>query len=125
MLMNLKENFPFKVREGSEKLVKVTTSASDKIFRLIERESKGGFLRIRITGGGCNGLSYKMKFTTEPRDGDIFVLSEGVKVLVDTKTALYLRGTTLEYSDKLVAGGFKFNNPNAKASCSCGESFNL
>ncbi|MAL85713.1 MAG: iron-sulfur cluster assembly accessory protein [Opitutae bacterium] len=123
--MNLKENFPFKVREGSEKLVRVTASASDKIFRLIERESKGGFLRIRITGGGCNGLSYKMKFTTEPRDGDIFVLSEGVKVLVDTKTALYLRGTTLEYSDKLVAGGFKFNNPNAKASCSCGESFNL
>lgn len=123
--MNLKENFPFKVREGSEKLVKVTASASDKIFRLIERESKGDFLRIRITGGGCNGLSYKMKFTTEPRDGDIFVLSEGVKVLVDTKTALYLRGTTLEYSDKLVAGGFKFNNPNAKASCSCGESFNL
>lgn len=123
--MNLKENFPFKVREGSEKLVKITASASDKIFRLIERESKGDFLRIRITGGGCNGLSYKMKFTTEPRDGDIFVLSEGVKVLVDTKTALYLRGTTLEYSDKLVAGGFKFNNPNAKASCSCGESFNL
>ena len=123
--MNLKENFPFKVREGSEKLVKVTASASDKIFRLIERESKGDFLRIRITGGGCNGLSYKMKFTTEPRDGDIFVLSEGVKVLVDTKTALYLRGTTLEYSDTLVAGGFKFNNPNAKASCSCGESFNL
>ena len=123
--MNLEENFPFKVREGSEKLVKVTASASDKIFRLIERESKGDFLRIRITGGGCNGLSYKMKFTTEPRDGDIFVLSEGIKVLVDTKTALYLRGTTLEYSDKLVAGGFKFNNPNAKASCSCGESFNL
>ena len=123
--MNLEENFPFKVREGSEKLVKVTASASDKIFRLIERESKGDFLRIRITGGGCNGLSYKMKFTTEPRDGDIFVLSEGVKVLVDTKTALYLRGTTLEYSDKLVAGGFKFNNHNAKASCSCGESFNL
>ena len=123
--MNLEENFPFKVREGSEKLVKVTASASDKIFRLIERESKGDFLRIRITGGGCNGLSYKMKFTTEPRDGDIFVLSEGVKVLVDTKTTLYLRGTTLEYSDKLVAGGFKFNNPNAKASCSCGESFNL
>ena len=121
MLMNLKENFPFKVREGSEKLVRVTASASDKIFRLIERESKGDFLRIRITGGGCNGLSYKMKFTTEPRDGDIFVLSEGVKVLVDTKTALYLRGTTLEYSDKLVAGGFKFNNPNAKASCSCGK----
>jgi iron-sulfur cluster assembly protein len=66
-----------------------------------------------------------MKFVREPKEGDIYVLSEGVRVLVDSKTALYLRGTLLEYSDKLVAGGFKFSNPNAKASCSCGESFNL
>ena len=116
---------PVGVREGNEKLVKVSTSASVKIFQLIEREGKGEFLRVRITGGGCNGLSYKMKFVMEPKEGDIYVLSESVKVLVDSKTALYLRGTLLEYSDKLVAGGFKFSNPNAKASCSCGESFNL
>ena len=116
---------PAGVREGNEKLVKVSPSASIKIFRLIEREGKGEYLRIRITGGGCNGLSYKMKFISEPKEGDIYVLSERVKVLVDSKTALYLRGTLLEYSDKMVAGGFKFSNPNAKASCSCGESFNL
>jgi iron-sulfur cluster assembly accessory protein len=116
---------PAGVREGNEKLVKVSTSASIKIFQLIEREGKGEYLRIRITGGGCNGLSYKMKFISEPKEGDIYVLSERVKVLVDSKTALYLRGTLLEYSDKMVAGGFKFSNPNAKASCSCGESFNL
>ena len=116
---------PVGVREGNEKLVKVSASASVKIFQLIEREGKGEFLRVLITGGGCNGLSYKMKFVSEPKEGDIFVLSEDVKVLVDSKTALYLRGTLLEYSDKLVAGGFKFSNPNAKASCSCGESFNL
>jgi iron-sulfur cluster assembly protein len=116
---------PVGVREGNEKLLKVSTSASVKIFQLIEREGQGEFLRIRITGGGCNGLSYKMKFVMEPKEGDIYVLSESVKVLVDSKTALYLRGTLLEYSDKLVAGGFKFSNPNAKASCSCGESFNL
>lgn len=116
---------PAGVREGNEKLVKVSPSAAIKIFQLIEREKKGDFLRIRITGGGCNGLSYKMKFVLEPKEGDIFVLSEGVKILVDSKTALYLRGTLLEHSDKLVAGGFKFANPNAKASCSCGESFNL
>ncbi len=113
------------LREGNEKLIKVSPSASEKITQLIEREANGEFLRIRITGGGCNGLSYKMKFIREPKEGDIFVLSEGIKVLVDTKTALYLRGTLLEYSDKLVAGGFKFSNPNAKASCSCGESFNI
>ena len=116
---------PVGVREGNEKLVKVSASASVKIFQLTEREGKGEFLRIRITGGGCNGLSYKMKFVMEPKEGDIYVFSESVKVLVDSKTALYLRGTLLEYSDKLVAGGFKFSNPNAKASCSCGESFNL
>ena len=116
---------PDGVREGNEKLVKVTVAASTKIFQLIEREGSGDFLRIRITGGGCNGLSYKMKFVPEPKEGDIYVLSESVKILVDSKTALYLRGTLLEYSDKLVAGGFKFSNPNAKASCSCGESFNF
>jgi iron-sulfur cluster assembly protein len=123
--MQIALELPAGVREGNEKLVKVSPPASIKIFQLIEREGKGEYLRIRITGGGCNGLSYKMKFISEPKEGDIYVLSERVKVLVDSKTALYLRGTLLEYSDKMVAGGFKFSNPNAKASCSCGESFNL
>ena len=111
--------------KGNEKLVKVTEPAAHKIFQLIQREGSGEFLRIRITGGGCNGLSYKMKFVDAGKPGDIMVLSEGARLLVDSKTALYLRGTTLEFSDKLVGGGFKFSNPNAKASCSCGESFNL
>ena len=110
---------------ANEKLVRLTECASVKISQLVEREKQGEFLRIRITGGGCNGLSYKMKFVDEPRKGDLYVESEGSKVLVDSKTALYLKGTTLDYSDKLVGGGFKFSNPNAKASCSCGESFNL
>ena len=110
---------------ANEKLVRLTSRASEKITELIQREQGGDYLRIRITGGGCNGLSYKMKFVDAPRNGDLYLESEGSKVLVDSKTALYLRGTTLEYSDKMVAGGFKFSNPNAKASCSCGESFNL
>ncbi len=110
---------------ANEKLVRLTEGASVKISQLVEREKQGEFLRIRITGGGCNGLSYKMKFVDEPRKGDLYVESEGSKVLVDSKTALYLKVTTLVYSDKLVGGGFKFSNPNAKASCSCGESFNL
>lgn len=113
------------IRIGNEKLVRVTDSASQKISKLIAREKKGEYLRIRITGGGCNGLSYKMKFVPAGKKGDILVESSGVSVLVDSKTALYLRGTTLNYSDRMVAGGFKFENPNAKASCSCGESFNL
>lgn len=117
--------FSPEVRLGNEKLVKVTIPAAQKLTELMDREKKGGYLRIRITGGGCNGLSYKMKFVGQDKTGDIGVLSEGIHLLVDSKTALYLRGTTLEFSDNLVGGGFKFSNPNAKASCSCGESFNL
>ena len=116
---------PEGVREGNENLVRLTSAAGAKVAALVAREQAGGFLRIAITGGGCNGLSYKMKFTSEPRRGDILVRSAGVPVVVDPKTALYLKGTLLDYSDKMVAGGFKFSNPNAKASCSCGESFSV
>lgn len=113
------------MRAGSEILVKLTPPAGDKVKTLIAREQQGEFLRIAITGGGCNGLSYKMKFTPEPRRGDILVQTGNVNVVVDPKTALYLKGTVLDYSSALVAGGFKFSNPNAKASCSCGESFSV
>ena len=116
---------PEGVREGNENLVRLTSAAGAKVAALVAREQSGEFLRIAITGGGCNGLSYKLKFTPEPRRGDILVRSAGVPVVVDPKTALYLKGTLLDYSDKMVAGGFKFSNPNAKASCSCGESFSV
>jgi iron-sulfur cluster assembly accessory protein len=116
---------PEGVREGNENLVRLTDHAGVKVASLVARERQGEYLRIAITGGGCNGLSYKMKFTPEPRRGDILVRSAGVPVVVDPKTALYLKGTLLDYSDKMVAGGFKFSNPNAKASCSCGESFSV
>ena len=123
--MNLNVDDQMLYRVGNENLVRVTPNAATKIDELKQSENQGDFLRIRITGGGCNGLSYKMKFVEDGKEGDILVSSAGVQVLVDSKTTLYLRGTTLDYSDKLVAGGFKFSNPNAKASCSCGESFNL
>jgi len=112
-------------REGDERLVRLTEAAGEKLRALIAREGKGEFLRIAISGGGCNGLSYKLRFVPEPKAGDILVRSAGVAVLVDSKTALYLRGTELDYSAKLIAGGFRFSNPNAKASCSCGESFSV
>lgn len=123
--MKLSNPLPDGLLEANEKLVRLTPAAAKKIAQLIDREKKGDYLRIKITGGGCNGLSYKIKFAPIYKPGDLFVRSEEIKLLVDSKTALYLRGTTLDYSDKLVAGGFKFANPNAKASCSCGESFNL
>lgn len=113
------------VREGNENLVLLTEAAGRKVTALMAREQQGEFLRIAISGGGCNGLSYKLKFTPEPRRGDILVRTAGARVLVDSKSALYLKGTHLDYSSALVSGGFKFSNPNAKASCSCGESFSV
>ena len=118
-------SLPDGVRDGNENLVKLTTAAGAKVATLIARERAGEFLRVAITGGGCNGLSYKMKFVPEPKRGDILVRTGGVRVIVDSKSALYLKGTHLDYSGAMVAGGFKFSNPNAKASCSCGESFSV
>ncbi|MEY4940132.1 MAG: hypothetical protein RIQ93_1867 [Verrucomicrobiota bacterium] len=116
---------PEGVREGNENLVCLTLSAGAKAVALAAREGQGEYLRLAIAGGGCNGLSYKMKFVPQPKRGDILVRTAGALVLVDSKSALYLKGTHLDYSAAMVAGGFKFSNPNAKASCSCGESFSV
>jgi iron-sulfur cluster assembly protein len=116
---------PVAPRLGDERLVRLTEAAGRKVGALMERERQGGYLRVAIAGGGCNGLSYKLRFAPEPKRGDILVETAGVRVLVDAKTALYLKGTHIDYSSALIAGGFKFTNPNAKASCSCGESFSV
>lgn len=116
---------PEGVRQGNENLIKLTATAGTKAASLRERERAGAYLRVSISGGGCNGLSYKMKFVEVPKKGDILVDTAGTTVVVDSKSALYLKGTLLDYSHKMVGGGFKFSNPNAKASCSCGESFSV
>lgn len=116
---------PEGVREGNDRLIKLTEPAVAKVRALRAREHQGDYLRVAISGGGCNGLSYKMRFVSEAKRGDIVVRFNDVPVLVDSKSALYLKGTVLDYSSQLVAGGFKFSNPNAKASCSCGESFSV
>lgn len=118
-------DLPEGVRAGNENLVKLTAAAGAKVAALIAREKQGEFLRVAISGGGCNGLSYKMKFVPAAKRGDILVRTGGAAVLVDSKSALYLKGTHLDYSAAMVSGGFKFSNPNAKASCSCGESFSV
>jgi iron-sulfur cluster assembly protein len=123
--ISLSAPLPEGVRAGNENLVQLTQAAGGKVAALIAREAQGDFLRIAITGGGCNGLSYKMKFVPSPKRGDILVRTANTQVVVDPKTALYLKGTHLDYSAAMVAGGFKFSNPNAKASCSCGESFSV
>jgi iron-sulfur cluster assembly protein len=117
------DQLPEGVRIVDDRLIHVTASANKKLGALSMRENKGSFLRIKVTGGGCSGLAYNLTFQETAKKGDLLVPGDPVSLLVDTRSALYLKGMTLDYSDKLVAGGFKFSNPNAKASCSCGESF--
>lgn len=111
-------------RIGDERLVKVTPNAARKVSSLLQRQNRpNGVLRVAVIGGGCSGLQYKMDLQDAPANRDILVESGGVKVVVDPKSALYVTGSELDYSDALTDGGFKVKNPNAATSCSCGESF--
>ena len=113
-----------KYKLGNEKLVKVTDPASVKLRSLLERQGRPqGALRVAVIGGGCSGLQYKMDLVDGPANRDIMVLSAEVRVVVDPKSALFVSGSLLDYSDDLQKGGFKVTNPNAVAHCSCGESF--
>src|SRR5258708_40342836 len=111
-------------RVGDERLIKVTTSAANKVGSLLARQGRAqGVLRVAVVGGGCSGLQYKMDLQDGPANRDILVESGGIKVVVDPKSALYVTGSELDYVDALQDGGFKVKNPNAATSCSCGESF--
>ena len=81
------------------------------------------FVRVGVTSGGCSGLSYNLNFDKEQKEEDKLFEDNGVRILVDKKSFLYLVGTTLEYSGGLNGKGFVFNNPNANRTCGCGESF--
>lgn len=109
---------------GNERLVKVTENAARKLLSLLEKQGRSqGALRVAVIGGGCSGLQYKMDLVDGPANRDIMVQSANVRVVVDPKSALFVSGSLLDYSDDLQKGGFKVTNPNAVAHCSCGESF--
>jgi iron-sulfur cluster assembly accessory protein len=113
-----------KIKIGNEKLVKVTEKASAKLTSLLTRQGRPeGALRVAVIGGGCSGLQYKMDLVDGPANRDIMVKSAGVNVVIDPKSALFVSGSLLDFSDDLQKGGFKVTNPNAVAHCSCGESF--
>ena len=113
-----------KYRIGNEKLVKISEGAGAKLTSLLTRQGRPqGALRVAVIGGGCSGLQYKMDLVDGPANRDIMVQSAGVRVVIDPKSALFVSGSVLEYSDDLQKGGFKVTNPNAVAHCSCGESF--
>ena len=109
---------------GNERLIKVTENAARKLLGLLQKQGRpGGALRVAVIGGGCSGLQYKMDLVDGPANRDIMVQSSDVRVVVDPKSALFVSGSLLDFSDDLQKGGFKVTNPNAVAHCSCGESF--
>ena len=117
-------NVASQFRLGDERLVKVPPAAAKKIASLMQKQGRlQGVLRIAVIGGGCSGLQYKMDLQDGPANRDILVESNGIKVVVDPKSALYVTGSELDFIDTLQGGGFKVKNPNAASSCSCGESF--
>ena len=95
-----------------------------KIFQRDENLPQGG-LRVAVMGGGCSGLSYKLEFQKEPAADDKVFEQDGVKVFIDPKSFLYVRGLTLDYCGGLNGTGFVFKNPNASKSCGCGSSFSV
>ena len=113
-----------KIKIGNERLIKVTENASRRLRSLLEKQGRPqGALRVAVIGGGCSGLQYKMDLVDGPASRDILVLSSNVRVVIDPKSALFVSGSLLDFSDDLQKGGFKVTNPNAVAHCSCGESF--
>ena len=107
-------------------MISVTDSAKKQAVRLMEDEGDiNSFIRVGVTGGGCSGLMYNLSFDNEEKEGDKAFENNGVKVVVDQKSYLYLIGTTLDYSGGLNGKGFTFTNPNADRTCGCGESFSL
>ena len=117
-------NGEIKYKIGNERLVKVTENASRKLTSLLQKQGRAhGALRVAVIGGGCSGLQYKMDLVDGPANRDIMVQTAGIRVVVDPKSALFVSGSVLDYSDDLQKGGFKVTNPNAVAHCSCGESF--
>lgn len=108
------------------KVVQVTERALKKIRSSMVKEgvsSEQGGLRLGVQGGGCSGLSYNIRFDSQPRERDRVYEYEGVRVFVDPKSFIYLHGMILDYEESLMKQGFSFINPNSSKSCGCGSSF--
>lgn len=112
---------------ATENSIYVSDKAKSKVLKLMEEAGVAGnsdyFLRVGVVGGGCSGLSYKLDFDNEQKPMDQVFEDNGIKVVTDLKSFLYLVNTELDFSDGLNGKGFYFNNPNASRSCGCGESF--
>lgn len=109
-------------------MIKVSEQAKYEVQKLMEADGfdyLNDYVRVGVKSGGCSGLSYDLKFDKKTHESDKVFQDNGIKIIVDNKSFLYLIGTTLEFSGGLNGKGFVFNNPNANRTCGCGESFSL
>jgi iron-sulfur cluster assembly protein len=106
-------------------MITVTEKAKSRInnLKIESNYTEDYFLRVGVDSGGCSGLSYKLDFDNQLKEGDEVIEHDGVKLVTDKRSVLYLFGTELDFTDGLNGKGFAFNNPNATRTCSCGESF--
>lgn len=111
---------------SSTKIVDLTDKAIQRVKEIFQNENRGSDvgLRLGVIGGGCSGLSYKIDFDTANDKDNIFDF-DGVKVFIDLKSSIYLKGVTIDFKDGLNGKGFVFINPNAANTCGCGESFSV
>ena len=105
--------------------ITLTEKAADHVARFIEKRGKGAGVRLGVRTSGCSGMAYKLEFADEATPDDEVFESFGVKVFIDPKSLAYLDGTELDFVREGLNEGFKFNNPNVKDECGCGESFNV
>ena len=112
--------------QTENQIIEITEKAKNEIYKIyeLEKEKENKGLRIGVVGGGCSGLSYKIEFSLKTPKDNIISLGT-IDVLIDPKSAIYLKGVTLDFKDGLNGKGFVFENPNAKNSCGCGESFSV
>jgi iron-sulfur cluster assembly accessory protein len=107
-------------------MISLTENAAVKVREMLAAREDGiDRLRVGVRGGGCSGFSYFLEFAEGAKKGDRDLESLGIKLVVDSKSYLYLMGTEVDYVDGLSGAGFKFSNPNAKRTCGCGESFSV
>lgn len=105
--------------------ITMTPAAADHVRKFLGNRGKGVGVRLGVRTSGCSGMAYVIEFADELESDDQVFEEQGVKVIVDPKSLLYLDGTELDYSKDGLNEGFKFNNPNVKDACGCGESFNV
>lgn len=122
--MAIEQQTPVTQPTGEQPLVSMTARASDKLKEILTQQGRTDLaLRVYVTPGGCSGFSYGMTFAEGIEEGDAVVDDSGVRIVVDPMSAMYIKGSEIDFVDALMGGGFALRNPNAVSSCGCGQSF--